>query len=171
MFKNLKYIVIDVDGTLTDGGIYYDENGNETKKFNTKDAAGFFVLKKLGIKTVIITGRECAATARRMKELNVDYLFQNIKNKTGFLANFIQENNINKSEIGYIGDDLNDYAPMQLTGFIGCPKNACKEIVSIANYVSKLNGGEGAVREIVEHLLEAEGLWQDNINEVYQMGI
>ena len=77
----IKYIVIDVDGTMTDGGIYYDENGNELKKFCTKDAAGFFIAKRVGIKTVILTGRECQATTKRMKELQVDYLFQNITDK------------------------------------------------------------------------------------------
>ena len=78
---SLKYIVIDVDGVMTDAGIYYDENGNEYKKFCTRDAAGFWALKQAGIKVIVITGRECEATRRRMTELGVDSLFQNINNK------------------------------------------------------------------------------------------
>ena len=76
--ERIKYLIIDVDGTLTDSGIYYDENGNELKRFSTRDAAGFFAAKEKGIKTIILTGRECAATIRRMEELKVDVLIQSI---------------------------------------------------------------------------------------------
>ena len=94
--KSLKYLVIDVDGTMTDAGIYYDEHGNELKKFCTKDAAGFFAAHAVGIKTIVLTGRECAATTRRMKEMKVDFLYQNIKNKKEFLSEFMKEKNIAK---------------------------------------------------------------------------
>lgn len=92
----IKYIILDVDGTMTDGGIYYDENGNELKKFCTKDAAGIFAARKVGIQIVVITGRECAATTKRLNELEVDYLFQNIKNKKHFLQEFMLRYNIEK---------------------------------------------------------------------------
>lgn len=88
--QKIKLIVIDVDGTMTDSGIYYDENGNEWKKFCTKDAAGFFAAHKLGIKIMVLTGRECAATERRMKELRVQYLCQNVKDKMGYLSEFMK---------------------------------------------------------------------------------
>lgn len=166
----LKYLVIDVDGTMTDGGVYYDENENELKKFNTKDAAGFFAAKQVGIKTVILTGRECAATTRRMKELKVDYLFQNVKDKATFLVKFIQENRIKKAELGYIGDDLNDLPSMQLAGFIFCPSDACPEVKEIASYVSKKMGGYGAVRDCIEHYLRENGLWENAVNEVFGIG-
>ncbi len=159
-FSKLKYLVLDIDGTLTDGGIYYDEYGNELKKFCTKDAAGIFAAHKLGIKIVVITGRECMATKKRMEELKVDYIFQNKRDKTSFLMNFMQEKGIKKEELGYIGDDINDYMSMQLAGFIGCPKDACKEIKSIAHCISNFDGGHGAVRDIIEQLLEEEGLWK-----------
>ena len=92
--KTIKYLVIDVDGTLTDSGIYYDETGNELKKFCTKDAAGFFAAQKAGIKIIILTGRECKATKRRMEEMKVDYLYQDIKDKTSFLQEFMKKNNL-----------------------------------------------------------------------------
>ena len=79
MKRIVKYWVVDVDGTMTDAGIYYDEKGNEIKKFCTKDAAGFFAAQAVGMKVIILTGRECAATTRRMQDLKVDFLFQNIK--------------------------------------------------------------------------------------------
>lgn len=169
--SQLKLIVIDVDGTMTDGGIYYDENGNELKKFCTKDAAGFFAIQWIGVEIMVLTGRECSATARRMSELKVDYLYQNVKDKLSFLKNFMKDNGITKEEIAYLGDDLNDFQPMQLVGYIGCPEDACEEIKKIANYVSSFKGGYGAVRDIIEHYLRETGEWENAIKSVYGMGI
>ena len=106
--KQIKYWILDVDGTMTDGSIYYDEHGNEWKKFNTRDAAGFFALHFAGMKIVVLTGRECQATERRMKELEVDHIFQNIKDKDAFLRDFMQKNCLSKEQTAYICDDLND---------------------------------------------------------------
>lgn len=170
MFK-LKYLVIDVDGTMTDGGIYYDQQGNEWKKFCTKDAAAYFVCRNVGISTVVITGRESNATARRMDELKIDYVFQEVKEKKTFLQQFMDENNISKDELGYIGDDLNDYASMCMAGFVGCPKDACWEVKQIADYISPVKGGYGAVRDIVEHMLRKYGLWEQGISEAYGIGV
>ena len=167
----IKYLVIDVDGTMTDGGIYYDEHGNETKKFCTKDAAGFFAAHQVGTKIMILTGRECMATTRRMAEMNVEYLCQNVKDKVSFLKNFMEENNIRKEEVGYIGDDLNDLSPMKICGFVGCPADACEEVRKIADYVSTVKGGYGAVRDVIEHLLKECGEWEEAISNVYCIGI
>ena len=149
--RNIKYIVIDVDGTMTDAGIYYDEHGNELKKFCTKDAAGFFAAHKAGMK--------------------VDFLCQDVKDKKSFLQKFMSEYNIDKDEVGYIGDDLNDYEPMLLAGYVGCPLDSCPEIIEIADYVSKVRGGYGAVRDIIEHMLRENGIWSKLIEEVYGIGI
>lgn len=164
-------MVIDVDGTLTDSGIYYDENGNEQKKFSTRDAAGFFAAKEVGIKTVILTGRECAATTRRMKELKVDYLIQNIKDKFSYLQDFMRVNGISKEQLAYIGDDLNDLPSMQLAGFVACPVDSCKEIIKIADYVSPQKGGAGVVRDVIEFILTERGEWDTAICNVYGIGI
>lgn len=167
----MKYLVIDVDGTMTDGGLYYDENGNETKKFCTKDAAGFFAAHKVGIKIMVLTGRECQATTRRMTEMKVEYLCQNVKNKVEFLTQFMKENNIDKEEIGYIGDDLNDLLSMKLCGFVGCPADACIEVRNIADYISSEKGGYGAVRNVIEHVLRDAGEWENAVSEVYGIGM
>lgn len=166
-FSELNYLVIDVDGTLTDAGIYYDEHGNELKKFCTKDAAGFFAAKAMGIKTIVLTGRECAATARRMSDLKVDYVFQNVREKQRFLLSFMEENHITKEQLGYIGDDLNDLQPMQLAGFKACPADSCEEIKEISDYVSIVSGGHGAVREIIEHFLRESGDWKGLTEKIY----
>ena len=166
-FSELKYLVVDVDGTLTDAGIYYDEHGNELKKFCTKDAAGFFAAKAMEIKTVVLTGRECAATTRRMSDLKVDHVFQNVRDKQSFLQTFIEDNHISKEQLGYIGDDLNDLMPMKLAGFKACPADSCEEIKEIADYVSTVNGGHGAVREIIEHFLRESGDWEGLVEKIY----
>ena len=119
-----------------------------------------------------MTGRECAATMRRMQELRGgDYLFQNVKDKVLFLRQFMEENRIKKETIGYIGDDLNDLFPMKLTGFIACPADACREITEIANYVSPVKGGNGAVRDVIEYLLRRSGEWDQAVSEVYGIGM
>ncbi len=168
--SKLKYIIIDVDGTMTDGGIYYDEHGNEFKKFCTKDAAAYFACKQIGISTVVITGRMCAATKRRMEELKIEYLFQGVGNKESFIKKFMREHGIKKEQLGYIGDDLNDFSSMKLADFVGCPKDACQEVREIANYVSSVPGGHGAVRDIIEHILRERGEWNIAVSKAYGIG-
>ncbi|MCI9633572.1 MAG: HAD hydrolase family protein [Ruminococcus sp.] len=156
---------------MTDAGIYYDENGNEYKKFCTRDAAGFWALKQAGIKVIVVTGRECEATRRRMTELGVDSLFQNIKNKKEFLEKYITENNIDKETLAYIGDDLNDLPSMSLCGFKLTPIDACSEIKRIADYISPIEGGRGVVRDVAEYVLKARNIWEQIITEVYGIGV
>lgn len=165
----IRLIVSDVDGTMTDGGIYYDEDGNELKKFCTRDAAGFFTAHSVGIKIMVLTGRECFATSRRMSEMKVDYLCQNVKDKYSFLENFICEKQYKVEEIAYIGDDLNDLYPMSLCGYKGCPADAYTEIKEISDYISSRNGGQGAVRDFIQHILQERGQWEMAYHLVYNI--
>lgn len=160
VYNSIKYIVVDVDGTLTDGSIYYDDNGNELKKFNTKDAAGFFTAKVCGISTIVITGRKCRATETRMKEMQVDLLAQGIVDKVKYIKDYLKNNNIDKSELAYIGDDLNDYSGMQLASFKACPSDAAEEIKKIANYISPYAGGQGAFRDVICYILKQRNQWE-----------
>ena len=167
----LKYLFLDIDGTFTDGGVYYDDNNNEIKKFCTKDGTGIICARAAGIKTVVITGRESKATTRRMTELKVDYIFQNVKDKVALLQSFMAENYISTTDAGYIGDDINDLAPMKLCGFVGCPGDSCQEVKKLANYISPINGGYGAVRDIIEKILKDEGVWKEIVNKAYGTGV
>lgn len=169
--SKIKYLVIDVDGTMTDAGIYYDEHGNELKKFCTKDGAGFFAAHQVGIKLMVLTGRECQATTRRMQEMKFDYIVQNIKDKSAYLQEFMRENGISREEVGYIGDDLNDLPPMKLCGFVGCPADSCEEVKAYADYVAQVKGGSGAVRDVVCALLKARGEWEKAVADVYGIGV
>lgn len=169
-YKNINCLVLDIDGTMTDGGVYYDDHGNELKKFCVKDGAGFFCAHASGMKILVITGRCCEATNRRMKEMKVDYLYQNISDKYHCLKNFMEEHQLEKENIAYVGDDLNDLYPMTLAGFVGCPKDACNEVKDMADYISELNGGCGAVRDVVSHILKQRGQWTEIYTKVYGIG-
>lgn len=169
--KKIRYIIIDVDGTLTDSGIYYDENGNEMKKFSTRDAAGFQAAGKTGIQTVILTGRICQAVERRMKELKADHVIQNVSNKAAYLKKFMNDNHIKRDEIMFIGDDLNDLQAMNLAGYVGCPKDSCEEVKKRADYVSPVRGGYGAVRDVIEHMLRETEEWTKAVSEIYGTGV
>ena len=114
--KNIQLLVLDVDGTMTDGGVYYDDHGNETKKFAIKDGAALVLAHAAGLQVMICTGRECPAVARRAAELKVEHLHQNVKNKKAFLADFMQQNGLCAANVAYCGDDLNDLAAMSLCG-------------------------------------------------------
>lgn len=166
----IKYLILDVDGTFTDGSIYYDENNNEMKKFCTKDGTGMICAGTAGIELIVLTGRECMATTRRMKELKVHHIYQNIKDKAAWIKNWLEDNGINRDEVGYIGDDINDLESMKLCGFVGCPADAANEVREIADYVSKIEGGHGAVRDVIEKILKDEGIWSRVVNSVYGVG-
>lgn len=170
-WAKIKYLVIDVDGTMTDAGVYYDEHGNELKKFSTKDGAGFFAAHGAGMKIIVLTGRECAATTRRMTEMKVDYLIQNCRDKVAYLKQFMAEEQITGEQIGYLGDDLNDLPAMGLCGFVGCPEDSCVEVKQRADYVSSIKGGHGAMRDIIEHMLRDRGEWEKVTAEIYGIGI
>ncbi len=167
----IKFVILDVDGTLTDAGIYYDDTGNELKKFCTKDAAGIFAAKAAGITVMVLTGRECNATTRRLTELGVTELYQGIRDKVAWMKEWMKKYNINPEDVGYIGDDLNDLGPMKLCDYIGCPQDSCPEVKKIADYVSAVSGGHGAVRDVIEHYLKDYGLWDKMVEKIYGAGI
>ena len=164
-------IILDVDGTLTDGGIYYDNTGNELKKFCTRDGTGILCARAAGITVIVLTGRECAATVRRLTELGVTELYQGVKDKAAWLRNRLRETGADRSGVAYIGDDINDLAPMKCCGYVGCPADAAAEVKALADYVSPVAGGHGAARDVIEHILREEGIWESTVNSAYGAGI
>ena len=166
-FGKIEFIVMDVDGTMTDAGIYYDDHNNELKKFYSKDAAGFFAAHQVGIKIIVLTGRKCNAVTHRMQDMHVEYICQHVKNKKNYLCEFMSKYGIGRDQIAYIGDDLNDLAAMQLAGFVACPRDACSEILAYADYISTENGGHGVIRDVVRYLLRKRGEWDKALKEVY----
>ena len=156
----IKLVLLDVDGTLTDGGIYRGNNGEELKRFNVKDGYAIVNAQKLGIEFGIITGRKSELVEIRAKELKIKYLYQGISEKTVVLEEIIKKTGLTKGEIAYMGDDLNDLLIMKQVGLSGTPKDAVDEVIQVADFVSKKNGGSGAVREFIEHILKKDRKWE-----------
>lgn len=166
-YEKIKFIILDVDGTLTDGGIYYDSQGNELKHFDVKDGLGIKVAINAGIIFAIITGRESVMVIRRAKELGIQYVKTGTEKKYPVFKDLQRELRLDKDEIGYIGDDWNDLQCMINVGFSACPKDAANEIKKNADYVSEFAGGKGAVRDCLEFLLKKQGKWERCARELY----
>ncbi|MBF1334111.1 MAG: HAD-IIIA family hydrolase [Leptotrichia sp.] len=162
----IKLVLLDVDGTLTDGGIYRGNNGEELKRFNVKDGYVIVNAQKLGIEFGIITGRKSELVEIRSNELKIKYLYQGISEKTVILKEIMQKTELKKEEIAYMGDDLNDILIMKQSGLTGAPKDAADEVIQIADFVSGKNGGSGAVREFVEYILKKDGKWETFLKNV-----
>ena len=162
----IKLVLLDVDGTLTDGGIYRGNNGEELKRFNVKDGYAIVNAQKLGIEFGIITGRKSELVEIRSNELKIKYLYQGISEKTVILKEIMQKTGLKKEEIAYMGDDLNDILIMKQLGLTGAPKDAADEVIQIVDFVSEKNGGSGAVREFVEYILKKDGKWETFLKNV-----
>ena len=146
---------MDVDGTLTDGKIYMMNSGDEGKAFSVKDGLGIIeLLPKKNIIPAIITGRESLIVKRRAEELGINEIYQNVKSKYDLLLRIMEKYDAERTEVAYIGDDINDLECMMHVGFAGCPCDAADEIKKISSYVCKSAGGSGAVREFIEFIIQ-----------------
>lgn len=164
-----KLVLTDIDGVWTDGGMFYDQTGNEWKKFNTSDSAGILFCKQLNIPTGILTGEKTAIVARRAEKLKVDYIFQGVAQKLELAQKLCDEMGISLSEVAYIGDDLNDIKLLKAVGWSGAPKNALSYVKEHVDYITEKKGGEGAFREFIENILGQEkGLLETLIETIIQ---
>lgn len=154
--SQIKLFLTDVDGTLTDGGMYYSENGDEVKKFNTRDGMAFEMLRNAGIKTGIITSEERQLNQRRAEKLKVDYFRQGKKEGGKLVAAkaIVEEMGITLQEVAYIGDDINCIELLSHVGHAACPSDACKDVKNIPKiHIMTNKGGDGCVREFIESFL------------------
>lgn len=151
--SKIKMIVVDCDGCLTDGGMYYSENGDELKKFNTKDGMALRMAMEKGLVAGIITGEDRELNARRAKKLGLNFIKQGIKDKSEALLEVCREFDISLENVLFIGDDVNDIDAMRISGMSACPLDASAKVIEVADYVSTKRGGHGAVREIIECFL------------------
>ena len=148
-----KIVFTDIDGVWTDGGMYYDQTGNEWKKFNTSDSWGVLMCKQFGIQVVIISGEDTEIVKRRAKKLAITDCYLGVKNKIETAEEILKGKFLSWSDAAFIGDDLNDYYLLQKVAYSGCPNNASDYIKKITHFVGKKNGGDGAFREFIEHIL------------------
>lgn len=154
---NIKMFLMDCDGTLTDGGMYYSESGDELKKFNTRDGAGIAKLRAKGIITGIITGEDRELNRRRAIKLKVDEIISVATDKVSDIKSLCEKYNISLENVAFIGDDSNDLAAIQLVGLGAAVNDADENVKAVAKYVTRKNGGKGAVREFVEYILQNRG--------------
>ena len=155
-----KLILTDIDGVWTDGGMYYDQTGDEWKKFNTSDSAGVLFAHRLNIPVGIITGEETQIVARRSDKLHVDYLFQNSKDKLAITQTLCEELHITLKDVAYIGDDIGDMSLLKQVGYAGIPASAPDYVRALGNVPLTKKGGEGVFREFVEKIIGKEKIME-----------
>jgi N-acylneuraminate cytidylyltransferase len=147
--KNIKLLVTDIDGVMTDCGMYYSENGDELKKFNTRDGMGIQLLREYGVKTAIITKENTKIIEARAKKLKIDDVHQGVIDKLSAFEKLREKYQLNYSEVAYIGDDINDISVLEKVGISFCPKDAVDEVKIVSDYILEKEGGNGVIREFV----------------------
>lgn len=158
--RKIRVAIFDVDGVLTDGGIYIDQRGDEIKRFDVQDGQGISFLVKSGISVCFLSGRSSIAVEKRARELGVTYVYQGCKDKLKAYEDFKRVAELDDAQIACVGDDLPDVAIMARCGLSCAVSNAREEVKAVADYVCRAEGGGGAAREFVEWLLHAAGKWQ-----------
>jgi 3-deoxy-D-manno-octulosonate 8-phosphate phosphatase (KDO 8-P phosphatase) len=158
--KKIKVLAMDVDGVLTNGEIIHDHLGNELKVFNVQDGYGLSLLRKAGIKTAIISARSAGAVTARVTDLKIDKVYQDAYPKIGAYEKLLQELGLKDEEVCFMGDDLPDICVLKRVGVPIAVANAATEVKKCSVYVTKKEGGRGAVREMVELILKTQGKWK-----------
>lgn len=160
-----ELFITDIDGVWTDGGMYYDQMGNELKKFNTSDSAGVLFLRYLDIPFAIMTSEKTEIVARRAEKLKVDHLYQGISDKLGKAKEICRELQIDLNKVAFIGDDLNDIPLLKEVGYPGSPNNAPEYVKRYSTYLTSKCGGDGAFREFVEMILIENDLLENVVSK------
>jgi len=158
--KNIRLFLVDVDGVLTDGGIVYDVDGREIKRFHVRDGHGIKMLQRAGVEVGIITGRTSEVVAVRAKELGISIVLQGAADKVAAWKEIISGKGISPLETAYVGDDIVDVPLMRRVGFAASVADAESYVREAADFVSARSGGQGAVREIIEFVMRSSGAWE-----------
>ena len=165
--KRIKLLLLDVDGVLTDGRIIYDSQGRDSKFFDVHDGLGVYLLKKAGIATVLITAKGSGTLKSRARDMRVAEVFADVSPKSSVFERILKKYKVNPQEVCFVGDDLVDLCLMDKVGFAVAVFNARPELKNLAHYITRREGGRGAVREVAEFLLKSQGKWQ-GILQSYQ---
>ena len=154
--SKIKMIILDVDGTMTDGRVYYSKNGEELKRFSIRDGMGIELLRKGEIGVGIITSENSPIVTARAAKLKIEPVLLGSRNKKKDLLELSEKIGIDIDNIAFVGDDINDLQALETAGFSACPADSAESVRNIADFVSSRNGGDGAVREIAEKILESQ---------------
>ena len=156
LLSQIRLFATDVDGVLTDGGMYYAESGDEWKKFNTRDGMGIKLLQRAGIITAIVTQERTKLVARRAEKLTIPELHQGVMDKLSLVRDMTARYGLTLSQVAYIGDDINDLETLKAVGFSATPADGMPQVAAAVDYICRKKGGEGAVREIIDMILDAQ---------------
>ena len=168
--SKIRLLILDVDGVLTDGRIVLNELGEESKYFHVRDGQGLVLLMGAGVETAVITGRRSKAVEYRAAELGIKEIHQGVKDKESVCKEILERKGLERDQVCCIGDDLPDIPLFNLVGFPVAVADASGELLEAASYVTKNRGGNGAVREVCELILNARGLWPRIISDFQRMG-
>jgi len=166
--KKVKLIIMDVDGTLSDGRFFMLPNGQTVKSFDVKDGTGMIFAKLAGLKTAIITGKSSEQVRKRAEELQVNDYYEGVYNKSAVFFELLKKYDIQKEEVAYIGDDIGDAEVMGMVGFAAAVGDAHPLIKRISHFIAKRYGGRGAVREVIDFILDVQEKWQTIFTELRQ---
>jgi len=166
--QNIKLLLLDVDGVLTDGKIVYADSGEQIKAFDVKDGHGLKLLMRSGAEVVLITGRESKVVLHRARDLGIQEVNQKITNKIEIYEKILKEKNLEDMHVGFVGDDLIDIPVLRRVGFSVAVEDAIPEVKEIVDYVTSKKGGEGAVREVCELLLKSQNKWEELTERYYK---
>ena len=159
--KKVKFLLLDVDGVLTDGRIIYDSNGYDSKFYDVHDGLGVYMLGRMGITTILITAKGSKSIKPRANDMRVEAVYENILPKTKVYEKVRKKYGLKDEEICFVGDDLVDLSVLKRAGVAVATRNATQDIKKVAHYVTKKKGGRGAVREVAELILKSKGLWPE----------
>ncbi|MBA5867350.1 MAG: HAD hydrolase family protein [Nitrospira sp. CR1.3] len=154
--RNIRLFATDVDGVMTDAGMYYSESGDEWKKFNTRDGMGIKLLQRAGILTAIVTQERTKLVARRGEKLAIPEVHQGVMDKLALVREMAERHGLTLDRVAYIGDDINDLETLKAVGFSASPADGVSQVTAVVDYVCRKKGGEGAVREIIDMILQAQ---------------
>ena len=159
--KKVKLLILDVDGVMTDGRIIMDDEGRELKNFNVRDGHGIKLIQRYGIKVAILTGRQSSVVKYRAIDLGIKDVYQKAFNKKEIFEKILKKHNLSSQEVAYLGDDIVDIPVLKRVGFSSAVANALDVVKENVDYVTKNKGGDGAVREICDMILKAQGRWPE----------
>jgi len=168
LIKPIRMVIFDVDGVLTDGHIFIDNNGVETKAFDVRDGSGIKWLRRAGLDVAFITGRESRVVEYRARELGVEWVYQGVKVKTEAYEDLLAATGLKDREAAYAGDDLIDLPVMRRVGLAMAPADARPEVLEVSHFVSTCPGGRGAAREMVEMILKGQGCWGEITSRYFE---
>lgn len=166
--ERVKILILDVDGVLTDGRLFYHDDGTEMKAFDVHDGHGIKMVQRAGIEVALISGRNAPAVDKRARDLGITAVFQDIKNKVPVFESLLEDRGLSPEDAAFVGDDVVDIPVMSKVGFSVAVAGSSEHVIPAAHYVTLAPGGRGAVREVAELIIAVKGLWEEILGRYFE---